>query len=150
MKNKKIMLYDEMRAKHQERVNNLPMYFAFGDAQFKELMQKLGYQEEEKFLNDIFTIGAGSIVLKKDKDLVLNTFLENDKEMLQAFENDDFLLSAFEFELSNHEYIITYDISDTLRALGISWEEYQKDERMKTIMKKAVENYKKDMEKFGW
>lgn len=150
MKKEKIMLYDEMRAKHQERVNNLPMYFAFGDAQFKELMQKLGYQEEEKFLNDIFTIGAGSIVLKKDKDLVLNTFLENDKEMLQAFENDDFLLSAFEFELSNHEYIITYDISDTLRALGISWEEYQKDERMKTIMKKAVENYKKDMEKFGW
>lgn len=150
MKKEKIMLYDEMRAKHQERVNSLPMYFAFGDAQFKELMQKLGYQEEENFLNDIFTIGAGSIVLKKDRDLVLNTFLENDKEMLQAFENDDFLLSAFEFELSNHEYIITYDISDTLRALGISWEEYQKDERMKTIMKKAVENYKKDMEKFGW
>lgn len=146
----KKILYDEMRADHQKKVDALPMYFAFGDSQFKELMQKLGYQEEEKFLNDIFTIGAGSIVLKKDKDLVLNTFLENEKEMDKALEDDDFLQSAFEFELANHEYIITYDIMDTLRALGISLKEYQESERMQRIMNQAIKNYKKDMERFGW
>ena len=144
------ILYDQLRAKHQKKVDSLPMYFAFGDAQFKELMEKLGYKEEEKFLNDICTIGAGSIILKKDKDLILNTFLENEKEMEKAFEDDDFLQSAFEFELANHEYIITYDIMDTLRALGISLKEYQESERMQKIMNQAIKNYKKDMERFGW
>lgn len=149
MKNKKIT-YDELRAKHQEKVNSLPMYFAFSDAQFEELMQKLGYQEKEKFLNDICTIGAGSIVLKKDLDAILKTFQENEKEMEKAFENDEFLQSAFEFELGNHEYIITYDITDTLEALGISFKEYNENERMKKLMNQAIKNYKKDMEKFGW
>ena len=149
MKNKKIT-YDELRAKHQEKVNSLPMYFAFSDAQFDELMQKLGYQEKEKFLNDICTIGAGSIVLKKDLDSILKTFQENEKEMEKAFEDDDFLQSAFEFELGNHEYIITYDITDTLEALGISFNEYNENERIKKLMNQAIKNYKKDMEKFGW
>ena len=149
MKNKKIT-YDELRAKHQEKVNSLPMYFAFSDAQFDELMQKLGYKEKEKFLNDVCTIGAGSIVLKKDLDSILKTFQENEKEMEKAFEDDDFLQSAFEFELGNHEYIITYDITDTLAALGISFKEYNENERMKKLMNQAIKNYKKEMEKFGW
>lgn len=29
-------------------------------------------------------------------------------------------------------------------------EEYQKNERYQGIMKKAIKNYKKDMERFGW
>ena len=101
-------------------------------------------------MNDICTIGAGSIVLKKDLDAILKTFQENEKEMEKAFENDEFLQSAFEFELGNHEYIITYDITDTLGALGISFKEYNENERMKKLMNQAIKNYKKDMEKFGW
>lgn len=144
------MRYEELRARQQKEVDSLPMYFAFGQNQFEELMHKLGFENEEKFKKNIFTIGAGSIILNKDKEKVLNTFLEHDKEMLKAFENDDFLMSAFEYELGNHEYIITYDISDTLRALGISSKEYQENERYQNIMTQAIKNYKKAMEKFGW
>ena len=142
--------YEEMKARHQKEVDDLPMYFAFGQNQFDELMKKLGFENEKDFKNNVFTIGAGSIILKKDKEKVLTTFLEHDKEMLKAFENDDFLQSAFEFELANHEYIITFDISDTLRALGIKYKEYQENERLQKIAKKAIEVYKKEMERFGW
>lgn len=150
IKMKNNILYDELKAQHQKKVNSLPMHFAFSESQFEELMHELGYDDKQKFENDICTIGAGSIILKKDKDLILSTLLENDKEMLKAFEDDDFLLSAFEYELANHEYIITYDIMDTLRALGISFKEYSENERMQKIMNQAIKNYKKDMEKYGW
>lgn len=144
------MKYEELKAKHQQEVNNLPIYFAFGQRQINEVIEKLGFKDEEELKKNVFTIGAGSIILNKDKDKVLNTFLEHDKEMIKAFENDDFLLSAFEYELANHEYIITYDITDTLRALGIKLIEYQENKRFQEIMQQAITNYKKDMEKFGW
>lgn len=144
------MRYEELKAKHQQEVNNLPIYFAFGQKQINEIIEKLGFKDEEELKKNVFTIGAGSIILNKDKDKVLNTFLEHDKAMLKAFENDDFLLSAFEYELANHEYIITYDITDTLGALGIKLTEFQENKRFQEIMQQAITNYKKDMEKFGW
>ena len=80
----------------------------------------------------------------------MNTLSKHDKEMIKLFENDEFLQSAFEYELANHEYIITYDISDTLRSLGITLKEYQENERYQNIMKVAISNYKKEMKKMGW
>ena len=142
--------YEQMKARHQKEIDALPMYFAFGQNQFEELMKKLGFENEEEFTKSVFTIGAGSIILKKDRDAVLNTFLNHDKEMIEAFENDEFLQSAFEYELANHEYIITYELDDTLRALGIKQRDYQASERMQNIMKIAIGNYKKEMERFGW
>lgn len=145
-----MLKYEELKAKHQEEVNCLPIYFAFGNEQLEKLTQELGFKDQDELLKNVFTIGAGSIILNKDKDKVLNTFLEHDKAMLKAFENDAFLLSAFEYELSNHEYIITYDITDTLGALGIKLTEYQTNKRYQNIMQQAITNYKKDMERFGW
>ena len=142
--------YSQMKSRHQKAVDNLPMYFASGDRQFNELREKLGFETEEEMLNNVFTLGAGSIILKKDKELVMNTFEQNSKEMEKAMKDDDFLLSAFEYELGNHEYIITYEIDETLDALGITPEEYSNSDRMKRIMKQAKINYLNEMEKFGY
>ena len=98
--------YNQMKSRHQKAVDNLPMYFAFGDRQFNELREKLGFETEEEMLNNVFTLGAGSIILKKDKELVMNTFEQNSKEMEKAMKDDDFLLSAVEYELGNNEYIM--------------------------------------------
>ena len=142
--------YSQMKSRHQKAVDNLPMYFAFGDRQFNELRERLGFETEEEMLKNVFTLGAGSIILKKDKELVMSTFEQNSKEMDEAMKNDDFLLSAFEYELGNHEYVITYEIDETLDALGIDPEEYLNSERMKRIMKQAKINYLKEMEEFGY
>ena len=132
------MTYVEFKEKRQKEINELPMYFAFSDKQFNELMVKLGYNDENVFLNDIMSIGGGSIILKKDKELVMNTFDRIDKELTENFKNDEFLESAFEYELGNHEYCITYDISETLDALDISYDEYKMSERIKKIAKKTI------------
>lgn len=142
--------YSQMKSRHQKAVDNLPVYFAFGDKQFNELRERLGFETKEEMLKDVFTLGAGSIILKKDKELVMSTVEQISKEMDEAMKDDDFLLSAFEYELGNHEYIITYEIDETLDALGITPEEYSNSDRMKRIMKQAKINYLNEMEKFGY
>ena len=143
-------LYLELKERQQNELNNLPIYWAFGQSQIDELVQKLGFKTEDDLLKNVFTIGAGSIILKKDKELVLDTFKRHEKELNDNMLNDDFLQSAFEYELANHEYIITYDLDETLRALGIKKDEFYNDDRLKNIMSLAITNYKRDMELMGW
>lgn len=140
--------YEEMKARHQKMVDSLPLKFAFSDEQFKKAMEELGLTENDT--DKVVSIGAGGFCLKETAEKLADYYLHFEKEEEEAFKNDEFLQGAFEYELANHEYIITYDLYDTLRALGISMKEYQNNERYKKIMAKAIENYKKDMERFGW
>ena len=39
--------YAEMKARHQERVNALPVKFAFGMKQFREMMESWGLTEND-------------------------------------------------------------------------------------------------------
>jgi len=68
----------------------------------------------------------------------------HDKEMKEAMANDDeFVLNMFSYELANHEYCITYDVSDTLDALGLTIDEVRNDERLSNALQKACELQKK-------
>ena len=147
MKNNK---YTELKERQQAETNALPIHFAFGDRQLKEKAEELGFETVDEMIENVTGIGAGGFVLKNDLDLILNTFKRHSEEMGEALKDDDFLKEAFEYELGNHEYIITYDVSDALRPLGITYEEYQTSERYQNIMKKAVKNYMDYMEKCGW
>lgn len=140
--------YVEMKERHQKMVDSLPLKFAFSDEQFEKAMQELGLTKDDT--DKIVGIGAGGFCLPETAEKLVEYYKQFDKEEQKAFKNDEFLQSAFEYELANHEYIITYDLFDTLRALNITEEEYQKNERYQDIMKKAIKNYKKDMERFGW
>ena len=143
-------IYTEFKERQQKEINDLPIHFAFGDRQLQEKAQELGFSTIEEMISNVVGIGAGGFVLKNDLDLVLDTFKNHSLEMDEALKNDDFLLDAFEYELSNHEYIITYDIVDALCPLGITYEEYQTSERYQQIMDKAIKRYMDYMEKCGW
>lgn len=140
--------YEEMKETHQRMIDNLPLKFAFSNEQFERAMQELGLNKNDT--DKIVGIGGGGFCLKETAEQLIKLYQIFNEEEQQAFKNDDFLQSAFEYELANHEYIITYDIHDTLRALNISMKEYQKNERYINIMNKAIKKYKKDMEKYGW
>ena len=140
--------YVEMKGRHQKMVDSLPLKFAFSEKQIKKAMQELGLTKDDT--DKIVGIGAGGFCLPETAEKLVEYYKQFDEEEQKAFKNDEFLQSAFEYELANHEYIITYDLFDTLRALNITEEEYQKNERYQDIMKKAIKNYKKDMERFGW
>lgn len=147
---KKLENYKELKKRHEKETNSLPIYFAYGQQQINELIKKLGFESEEELIKNVFTIGGGSIVLKSDKEKVLNTFKRHNKELKENLQDNDFMQNAFEYRLANHEYIITYELEPTLYALRITLEEYYNDSRMQNCMKLAIANYKKDMEKLGW
>lgn len=50
----------------------------------------------------------------------------------------------FYTELANHEYCITYDLTDTIYALGLSVDEINADKRLLHGLNKAVKQYLKD------
>lgn len=142
------MKYNEMKERHQKLIDELPLKFAFSDEQFEKAMIELGLTKEDT--DKVVGIGGGGFCLPKTADKLIEYYKQFEKEEAKAFKDDDFLRSAFEYELANHEYIITYELEDTLRALNISKEEYNKNERYKKIMKEAIKNYEKELEKYGW
>lgn len=139
--------YLKMKEEQQERINKLDLKFAFSDEQFKKAMDELGLKENET--DKIVSIGAGGFCLKETADKLNQYCKEYQEAKKEAFKNDEFLQDAFEYELGNHEYIITYDLEETLDALSIT-KEYYKNKRYQRIMKKAIASYKKDMEALGW
>lgn len=130
------MKYLEMKNKHQDRINALPIQFAFNKQQFEEGMRNLGLQPDET--DKVCSIPAGGFILKTDRELVLTAFKETNKEMSDALANDDdFCLEALIYELGNYEYGYTMDPYDALASLGLSLE----DERTSRLFKIAQQQY---------
>lgn len=58
--------YDEIKEKHQQRVNNFPMMFAFSQEQLYEGMKKLGLKSTDT--DKIYDMGMGCFIKKTDID----------------------------------------------------------------------------------
>jgi len=128
------MRYVEMKQKHMNEINNFPMAFAFSKEQFQEGLEKLGTMQE-----DICSIPGGGFIRKTDTKALGNMMLRHVKEMDKGFEDDDFLVDAIEYELANHEFIITYDPEPALNVLGINLE--NADKRVMDCFETARKNY---------
>lgn len=139
--------YLDMKARHEKEINAFPFGFAFSNEQFKEMMEKWGLTENDT--DKILSIGMGGFIRKSDKEAMHDLFKRHKEEKEKGYENDQFLQEAIEYELGNHEYIITYEPEPTLSALGYSIDILQ-DERFNRIFNKAKKNYLKSMEKLGW
>lgn len=139
--------YFDMKARHEKEINEFPFGFAFSNEQFKEMMEKWGLTENDT--DKILSIGMGGFIRKIDKENMQNLFKRHEEEKEKVLSDDKFLQEAIEYELGNHEYIITYDLEPTLSALGYSIDILQ-NKRFKNILEKAKKNYLKSMEKLGW
>lgn len=139
--------YAEMKNRHQERINALPLMFAFSQKQFKEGMERWGLTENDT--DKIYKLGStGGFYQRKDSTLIFSTFEQNEKEMTEAIRADPdgtgFIRDMFLYELANHEYCITYDLEPTLAALNLSEDDVLNDERLMNGLKLAVAEYMKD------
>jgi hypothetical protein len=133
--------YRKLKAKHQKEVNEFPMFFAFSDKQFKEGMEKFGLSENDT--DKIYKFGnTGGFYLRSDAQKLHEMLNRHFQETTEAINTDDeFVYDMFEDELANHEYCITYDLEPTLDACGLTEEEVFADERLKKILKKAINIY---------
>ena len=135
--------YVEMKKRHQERVNALPLMFAFSQQQFNEGMEKLGLKPTDTHL--ITSIGAGGFIRKADLANFHDTMEALKIEAQAAIDEDidgtGFIKDMFLYELGNHEYCITYDLEPTLDALGLSEDEVLNNPALLNGLKLARAEY---------
>ena len=127
----KVESYQEQKKRQSDEANEFKgIFFAFSDKQFKEGMQSIGLEKTQK--DKIFSLGGGGFILK-EKSKPFHTLLSrHSQERKQRQKDEKFLLKSLVYELCNHEYCITYDVTETLEALELTEETVNKG-----ILKKA-------------
>lgn len=143
--------YQEVKERQQKAYDdfaNKNCFFAFSQEQFDKGMAKLGLNPDD--VGKIYSIGHGGFILREKSKEHAQLFDKLDAEMQEHMKDDAFLVDAFKYELGNHEYCITRDLTDTLEALGISEDEFQNDSRLIAACRKARDSYMAEMMKLGW
>ena len=136
--------YSTFKKSKQQKVDEFPMIFAFSQEQLEEGKARLGVTDNKELLS----IGAGGFIRKSDREEFDNLFIQLDKELAENLNDDEFLYEAFLYELANHEYCYSWDLTDSLDVLGLTVEQVKADDRMYSILKKAIVQYKEDMEEY--
>lgn len=117
--------YEEIKNKHQKRVNDFPLGFAFSNEQFKDMMEKWGLTENDT--DKIVSIDGGGFLRKTDIEEYNKMWTEIRKEHKDLIEQDKtgegYIKDMFVSELENHEYGYTYELDDTLDALELTREQ---------------------------
>ena len=130
--------YKQLRDQLQKQYDALPIKYAFSEMQFKNMLKQ--FETEAGGRVRLLYIGQGAYIQVQDEKLIDDFLERSDRELSEAMKDDDFLYDAFNYELANHEFAYTDDISDALDALGLSWEQIKDDKRIMRILKKACEN----------
>ena len=128
--------YTELKSKHQSEVDAFPLGFAFNDTQFNEMMARWGLKPTD--IREILSIGGGGYVRKDDAKAMHEMFDRHEAERKAAMQDDEYLYQMFNYELANHEYGYTQDLTDTLEALGLTMDEINVDPRMADALKRAI------------
>lgn len=135
------MTYQEYKAKRQKEFDELPIFFAFSNAQFKEQMEKRGLTEND--LDKIYKLGRGGFYLRTDAEKV-KAFFNREDELPKLMNNHKFAVSAFYYEMNNHEYAINYYQGDWDVLNCFSDKELEFDDN------KDYKDYLKEMGKTIW
>jgi len=137
--------YLQIKEKNEKEFNNFKgVFFAFGKKQFEEAKEKYNISINNKIID----IGFGGYVLKS-RIKEYNEMVKRHNNFYEEIKKDKNLLEdAFYYELSNHEYIVTYDYTDTLEALNITYEELKTNTMIKNVLIAAKNKYLKSMEEF--
>jgi len=133
-------LYLISKAKIEKDIDKFPMFFAFSKEQLEEGLKKLKTTRK-----DIVSIGGGGFIKKVDTDKFKEMFKRHDKEHNEMMKNPDYVYQMFRYELSNHEYCITYDYEDTLSSLNLTMGQVNKNPLLKKQLEKATKDYMKNV-----
>ena len=132
--------YAELKDRQRKEFENLPIFWAFSKAQLAEGLKDFGLYETET--DQLRNLGGGGYCRKSDTHLIIDIMQRHDKELKESIAGDTtgegFIFGMFDQELANHEYVVTYDTTDALRALGITVDEIESTPAMKYGLKLAM------------
>ncbi len=145
--------YIEMKNRHEKEFGSLPIAYAFSKTQFEEGCRKLGVTDPGK---ELYKLGeTGGFYRRNDSKLIWDTIHRHDSEMTEAMKVEEFAVSAFEYEASNHEFHINLDPHfDMANCFGfpcehqggygvILWDKMPNGEFLKSCYEKGVRNFLK-------
>ena len=131
--------YADMKRRQQQEFGAFPMQFAFNDRQFAEGMAALGLEPTDT--DKVYTAPGGGFYRKEDGPRLKEMMDRFDRELQSAIAGDKtgdgFIYEMFLYELNNHEYGYTGDLSETLDALGYAPEDIRADPRLSHGLEKA-------------
>lgn len=129
--------YKEFKETQQNKLNDFAkqnMFFAFSQSQLEDWLKKLNTTKDKITQTSFWWF----ILIEKLNDYKnLNSFL--DEELKVFLKDQKNLLDALKYELSNHEYCITYNYDDTLNSLNLSFDSL--NEEQKEILQQAKKDY---------
>ena len=135
--------YLALNLRHEWEINHFPLFFACGKQQFEEKVKQLGIKPGEK----IVSLGACSYLRKEDEADYFRLCERHKQEREAAIAadktGDGYIYQMFRYELANHEYGYTRDLSDTLHFLGLPESEVSQNKALSRGLKKALSHYKK-------
>lgn len=131
--------YEQLKEKHSEELNKFPVAFAFNDEQLKEALKKLKATK-----NEVCGVYGGGIIKKTNTKKWFQMFKDQHAEHKKCMENKKYVYEMFLYELANHEYCITYDLTDTLNSLNLTIKQVKKSELLTNQLIKAKEYYLKN------
>ena len=138
------MTYQQLVDKQQKEVNEFPLGAAYNKKQFEEMMAKWNLKPTDT--DQITTIMNGVFIRKSDIPAYIELVNKLHNETQEAIKNDEtgdgFIYQMFAYELDNHEYSVTYDLEETLDALGYTIEDIKNDRKLSHGLKKALKRYK--------
>ena len=134
--------YKELMERQKKEYDLFPHFFAFDDEQLKNGLQKLGFKETDR--DKVLYIGYNLFIPKdkmKDWDQMN---IKHRNELKEKIKKDktgmDFIFDMFSYELANHEYSYTGDVSDTLYALNITEEDIRNNDNLKHGLELAMKD----------
>lgn len=137
------MNYKQFKEKVSKEVNDFPFIFAFTNEQLEEGKKKQNVKEDK----ELVSLGSG-IFMKKtnipDYEEMTRRHNQDLKDLIkQDTTGENFVKSMFEYELINHEYFYTFELEDTLEALGITREELENTSNLKNGLNLAIDELKR-------
>ena len=134
-------LYLDLKESQQKQFDKFPMFFAFSKEQLDEGKQKLGVKDNK----EICRLCSGGFIRKSDTQAFTDMLKKHNDELKKAIKNDEtgegFIYDMFLYELSNHEYCITYEIDDTLDAVNLTYDEVKNNRALQNGLELAKKNY---------
>ena len=132
--------YLVLKRKHQAEVDAFPLGFAFSQEGFARVMAEWGLTPEDT--DQLVRIGGGGVVRKTDADAFVEMMARHAQEMQAAVDadqtGDGFVVQMFNYELGNHEFTYTGDVTDTLSALDLTEDMVDADQKLRHALDKAI------------
>lgn len=134
--------YAEMKKRHQEEINALPIYWAFTEERFDEVLKELGLTKNDT--DKLCKTFGGGFCLASDADMIVTTLARHRANLRAEIRADKtglgFIKDMFISELRNHEYGYTLETEETVNACGFTEAEVEEDPRLKRGLEAACKS----------